>query len=117
MGAIAIDCFGNIAAGSSSGGIGMKHKGRVGPAALVGIGTAVVPAEANDKERLSVASVTSGTGEHMATSMAAATCAERLYTSTRRTKDGSSESTDDDSAIRSFVEVDFMRELFSDAFV
>ena len=110
VGAIAVDCFGNIAAGSSSGGIGMKHKGRVGPAALVGIGTAVVPIEPDDDERLCVASVTSGTGEHMATSMAAATCAKRLYTSTCHGKRGSSESTDDDSAMRSFVEHDFMRE-------
>ena len=108
VGAIAVDCFGNIAAGSSSGGIGMKHKGRVGPAALVGIGTAVVPTEPGDVSRLSVASVTSGTGEHMATSMAAATCANRLYTSTRRGERGSSEETDDDTAIKSFVEQDFM---------
>ncbi|KAL9038813.1 MAG: hypothetical protein Q9180_002903, partial [Flavoplaca navasiana] len=34
VGAIAVDCLGNIAAGSSSGGIGMKHRGRIGPAAL-----------------------------------------------------------------------------------
>ena len=108
VGAIAVDCFGNIAAGSSSGGIGMKHKGRVGPAALVGIGTAVVPAEPGDESNLSVAAVTSGTGEHMATSMAAATCANRLYTSTKRGDRGSSDSTDDDSAIKSFVEQDFM---------
>ena len=108
VGAIAIDYLGNIAAGASSGGIGMKHKGRVGPAALVGIGSAVVPVERDDKEKMCVATVTSGTGEHMATSMAAGTCASRLYTSTRQGKRGGSESTDDDTAIRDFVTQDFM---------
>ncbi|KAL8996751.1 MAG: hypothetical protein Q9169_003822 [Polycauliona sp. 2 TL-2023] len=108
VGAIAVDCLGNIAAGSSSGGIGMKHRGRIGPAALVGIGTAVIPIETEDPEKTSVATVTSGTGEHMATTMAASTCASRLYTSTRKSKRGGSESTDDDSAVKSFVERDFM---------
>ena len=108
VGAIAVDCFGNIAAGSSSGGIGMKHRGRVGPAALVGIGTAVIPCESEDRDKTSVATVTSGTGEHMATTMAAGVCASRLYTSTRRTRKGESETTDDDDAIRAFVERDFM---------
>ena len=108
VGAIAIDYLGNIAAGSSSGGIGMKHKGRVGPAALVGIGTAVIPFDNEDKDKTSVATVTSGTGEHMATTMAAGTCANRIYTSSRKTRRGESESTDDDSAIKGFVERDFM---------
>ena len=108
VGAIAVDCHGHIAAGSSSGGIGMKHKGRVGPAALVGIGTAVIPVEPEDKDKTSVATVVSGTGEHMATTMAAGTCAGRLYSSSRRAKRGGSESTDDDNAMRSFVERDFM---------
>ena len=108
VGAIAIDCLGNVAAGSSSGGIGMKHRGRVGPAALVGVGTAVIPIDPTDVQKLSVGTVTSGTGEHMATTMAANTCANRLYTSTRRGKHGSSESTDDETAIHSFVEKDFM---------
>lgn len=108
VGAIAVDCLGNIAAGSSSGGIGMKHKGRVGPAALVNVGTAIIPIETNDPKRTSVASVTSGTGEHMGTTLAANLCASRLYTSTRRTKDGGSESTDENDAMKAFVERDFM---------
>lgn len=108
VGAIAVDCLGNIAAGSSSGGIGMKHRGRLGPAALVNVGTAVIPIEANDPKKTSVASVTSGTGEHMATTFAASLCASRIYTSTRRATDGGLEPIDDDGAIRAFVERDFM---------
>ncbi|KAF6844668.1 threonine aspartase [Colletotrichum musicola] len=109
VGAIAIDEKGNIAAGSSSGGIGMKHRGRMGPAALVGIGTAVVPCHPNDPEKVSVATVTSGTGEHMATTMASQTCAERIYGNTRQGPYGRDvEEWDEDAIMESFITNDFM---------
>jgi taspase, threonine aspartase, 1 len=108
VGAIAVDCYGNIAAGSSSGGIGMKHRGRTGPAALVGIGTAVVPIDPDDHDRASVAVVTSGTGEHMATTMAAATAADRIYNSMRRKKGGLMEECTEDEAIQAMIEHEFM---------
>lgn len=108
VGAIAIDCYGNIAAGSSSGGIGMKHSGRVGPAALVGIGSAVIPVDDADPEGVSVAAVTSGTGEHMATTMASQKCCERLYFNTRRGTGPKNVSCSEEDAIESFVTCDFM---------
>lgn len=108
VGAIAIDMYGHIAAGSSSGGIGMKHRGRVGPAALVGIGTAVIPADPNDEEHTCVAAVTSGTGEHMATTMASQKCAERLYHNTRRAVGGADIAATEEEAMASFVQSDFM---------
>ena len=113
VGAIAVDCFGNIAAGSSSGGIGMKHRGRTGPAALVGIGTSVVPIEADDKTKTCVATVTSGTGEHMATTGAAGLCASRIYFNQKKGKNGTVVETDEEGAIRSFVDKDFMSTFFS----
>ena len=108
VGAIAVDCFGNIAAGSSSGGIGMKHRGRTGPAALVGIGTAVVPVNPLDKERTSVATVTSGTGEHMATTMAAATAADRIYSGVRKIPGGGLVTCGEDEAMLGMIKEEFM---------
>lgn len=111
IGAIAIDGQGNMAAGSSSGGIGMKHMGRVGPAALVGIGTYVMPRDPDDEEARAVATVTSGTGEHMATTMAAHKCADRLYHMTRAGKGGDDdpEAVPDEGAVMAdFVARDFM---------
>lgn len=109
IGAIAVDDKGHIAAGSSSGGIGMKHRGRLGPAALVGIGTAVVPCAEDDEEGVTVAAVTSGTGEHMATTMASQRCAERIYRGTRKGAGGGDIQDDDEDAImESFIADDFM---------
>lgn len=107
VGAIAVDCFGRIAAGSSSGGIGMKHRGRCGPAALVGIGTAVIPADPEDGTQTCVATVTSGTGEHMATTTAAATAADRIYNSMRK-ENGRLMPCNEDEAMRGVIEHDFM---------
>lgn len=110
VGAVAVDCYGRIAAGSSSGGIGMKHPGRVGPAALIGIGTAVIPEDPQDPERTSVATVTSGTGEHIATTLAASTCASRIYFRNRKDESGMTENVTEEEAIKSMVDVDLMRE-------
>lgn len=107
MGAIAIDKDGNIAAASSSGGIGMKHMGRTGPAALVGVGTAVIPYDLGAEK--TVAAVTSGTGEHMATTMAAQRCAERLYHGTTQGRFNRDCPEDDPARImQDFIEKDFM---------
>lgn len=108
VGVIAVDRYGNIAAASSSGGIGMKHQGRCGPAALLGIGAAVIPVDKDDPDQTSVATVTSGTGEHMATTMAAATAASRIYLRVR--KHGPRlKSCDESEALRAMIEVDFMK--------
>jgi len=92
VGAICIDRWGRIAAGSSSGGIGMKHSGRVGPAALVGIGTWV-----KDTDGKAVAVVTSGTGEHMSPTLIASTACNRLY-----------EYEDELQGMKDVIEIDFM---------
>lgn len=108
VGAIAIDTWGNIACGASSGGIGMKYRGRVGPAALLGVGSAVIPVEEDDGTKTCVSTVTSGTGEHMGTTMAAHRAAERLYHGLHRSKAGAWEPGQDEDALKSFIEREFM---------
>ncbi|KAL5615418.1 hypothetical protein BROUX41_005465 [Berkeleyomyces rouxiae] len=109
VGAIAIDYLGNIAAAASSGGIGMKHQGRVGPAALVGVGAAVISKHPNDEDGVSIATVTSGTGEHMSTTLASQKCAERMYQGTRQGDSGRDVPEDDEDAVMdSFIKQDFM---------
>lgn len=108
VGAIAVDCYGNIASGSSSGGIGMKHRGRTGPAALVGVGSAVIPIDPTDRRKECVGVVTSGTGEHMATTQAASVCASRLMFNHRLRSRNGPEEYSEDNAIRDFIKRDFM---------
>lgn len=109
VGVIAVDMYGNIAAGSSSGGIGMKHPGRVGPAALIGIGTHVVPIDPTDPEKTTVAAVTSGTGEHIASTFAASTCALRLYYGQRMGRAGCFDNVSDEEAISAMLKKEFER--------
>jgi hypothetical protein len=108
VGAIAVDSYGNIAAGSSSGGIGMKHRGRTGPAALVGVGTAVIPIDPKDPEKTCVATVTSGTGEHMATTMAAHTCATQLYSCLQKEEGDDRGEIAEDEAMAEMIQRYFM---------
>ena len=107
VGAIAIDRWGNIAAGSSSGGIGMKHRGRVGPAALIGIGTHVIPVDPADPEQTTTAVVTSGTGEHIASTLAASTCATRIYYGQKMGPNGVFEPVSEEEALHSMISNEF----------
>ncbi|KAF1821523.1 N-terminal nucleophile aminohydrolase [Dissoconium aciculare CBS 342.82] len=105
IGAIAVDRHGNIACAASSGGISMKHRGRVGPAALIGVGAFVIPVNTNDPDRTSVAAVTSGTGEHMATTFAAHAAAQRIY-HPRRPRNV--QPCDEPEALQAFITSDFL---------
>ncbi|CAG8126073.1 unnamed protein product [Penicillium salamii] len=108
IGAIAIDRYGNIAAGSSSGGIGMKHRGRIGPAALIGIGSHVIPEDMTDPEGTTCAVVTSGTGELIAGTLAASTCAQRMYYSQKMGPNGTFTHVLEEDAIKSWMKKEFM---------
>ncbi|KAK4870504.1 hypothetical protein LT330_004852 [Penicillium expansum] len=107
VGAIAIDKYGNIAAGSSSGGIGMKHRGRIGPAALIGIGTHVIPRDLTDPDGTTCAVVTSGTGELIASTLAASTCAQRMYYSQKMGDNGVFTPVMEEDALKSWMKREF----------
>ncbi|KAG0137575.1 nucleophile aminohydrolase [Tuber indicum] len=92
VGCICVDRWGNVAAGSSSGGIGMKHRGRVGPAALIGVGTWIA------REGQSVVAATcSGTGEQMAHTLIASKTVDRIIAME-----------DEIEGLRNSIEEDFM---------
>jgi beta-aspartyl-peptidase (threonine type) len=55
VGAVALDCHGNLAAGTSTGGLTNKHSGRVGDSSIIGAGTYA--------DNRSVAVSATGTGE------------------------------------------------------
>jgi taspase (threonine aspartase 1) len=95
----------------------MKYRGRVGPAALVGVGAAVIPIDPEDAEQSCVATVTSGTGEHMATTMAATVCAERLYQSVKKNRGGEYVEVSEDEALKAMIEHEFMGKQIDPGFV
>lgn len=64
VGVVCVDKFGNVSAGCSSGGIALKHPGRVGQAGTYGSGV-----WAENGEDSSIAVCTSGCGEHLMRTM------------------------------------------------
>ena len=88
----------------------MKYSGRIGPAALVGVGSAVIPTNAYDTEGQCTAAVCSGTGEHMATTSAAHTAAMRVHRCKKVLPDGSLKNAFEEEALSSFVKNEFLGE-------
>ncbi|OAD58864.1 Threonine aspartase 1 [Eufriesea mexicana] len=72
VGAICVDKEGNIAGACSSGGIILKHPGRVGQAGMWGCGTWA------HKNKYSIGTSTSGCGEHLIRTLLARTVAEAI---------------------------------------
>ncbi|KAF2667680.1 N-terminal nucleophile aminohydrolase [Microthyrium microscopicum] len=112
VGAIAIDSYGEIAAASSSGGLGLKKPGRIGPAALNGVGTSVFPRRIGDPLRRVTAIVASGSGEDITKVSAAAFAAERLYDSKFRGPNGDLQTCVIDEGgpiLENFIQEEFLR--------
>jgi hypothetical protein len=107
VGVIVIDKNGNLAAGSSSGGIALKMRGRVGPAAIPGVGTAVIPADPEDPEGTTVAVVVSGSGEWITSTCCAQMAAERLYHGMKKVGGGKLVPCDDEDVLHAFIEKEF----------
>ncbi|XP_070578273.1 threonine aspartase 1-like isoform X3 [Ptychodera flava] len=84
VGAICIDCHGNISSAVSSGGLAMKHPGRVGQAAVYGCGCWALNASAS--KPVSVACSTTGCGEYLLKTMLARRCAEAVLQSENATQ-------------------------------
>jgi taspase (threonine aspartase 1) len=85
------------------------HRCRICSNAQVAVSTAPILADHQDYFSPSVAAVTSGTGEHMATCSASGKCAERLFQGTRRGPGGRDIPEDDEhNILESFIVEDFM---------
>lgn len=76
VGAVCVDSNGVVAAGASSGGVSLKHEGRVGQAASFGSGVWAIMSR--DGVTPSIASCTSGCGEHLIRTQLAKNTAESL---------------------------------------
>ncbi|NP_001094423.1 threonine aspartase 1 [Danio rerio] len=76
VGAVVVDWEGNVAAAVSSGGLAMKHPGRVGQAAHYGCGCWAE--NARDVSLYSTAVSTSGSGEHLIRTMLARECSTAM---------------------------------------
>lgn len=75
VGAVVMDTRGNIASAVSSGGISLKHPGRLGPAAIYGAGCWAYNQRPG---KPGVGTVTSGSGEHIIRTVLARECAASI---------------------------------------
>lgn len=78
VGAVVVDQDGNVAAAVSSGGLAMKHPGRVGQAAHYGCGCWAE--NSHDAKPYATAVSTSGCGEHLIRTMLARECSSAVQT-------------------------------------
>nr|XP_008541037.1 PREDICTED: threonine aspartase 1-like [Equus przewalskii] len=76
VGAVVVDHEGNVAAAVSSGGLALKHPGRVGQAALYGCGCWAENTGAHNPYSTAVS--TSGCGEHLVRTILARECSHAL---------------------------------------
>ena len=81
VGAICVDKYGNVCAAVSSGGLILKHAGRVGQAACYGCGCFVCGKTAGLKQTI-CASSTSGCGEQLIKTLLAKHCVDTLLANT-----------------------------------
>ena len=80
VGAIVLDLNGNFASGVSSGGILLKHPGRIGHASIYGCGCWVSENEnesVNKKQQIAIC--TTGCGEHIMKTLFAKECADFMF--------------------------------------
>ena len=77
VGAICVDKYGNVCAAVSSGGLILKHSGRVGQAACYGSGC-FVSDEASGVNHMTCASSTSGCGEQLIKTLLAKHCVDTM---------------------------------------
>ncbi|KAL0485887.1 threonine aspartase [Acrasis kona] len=86
VGAICMDPFGNVCAGVSSGGISLKHEGRVGQAAIYGTGC-----WAEQKNNFRFACSCTGVGEDIMYNRISERCSQYLYSASDNESDEESE--------------------------
>ncbi|XP_015924275.1 threonine aspartase 1 [Parasteatoda tepidariorum] len=77
VGAVCVDCFGNVASAVSSGGLLLKYSGRIGQAAVFGSGCWAE--QSIEDEKPSIAICVTGIGEYLIKTMFARECHHTLY--------------------------------------
>ena len=80
VGAICVDKHGNVCSAVSSGGLILKHSGRIGQAACFGCGCFVTETDSSSEHKISACS-TSGCGEQLIKTVLAKQCAEEFLES------------------------------------